>query len=40
MKVLKAYKTDENFDVIITPFLFDNFIEKRIEFVFKKLDAC
>ena len=35
---IETYKTDERFDVIITPFLFDNFIEKRIQYVFKKLD--
>lgn len=28
-----------NFDVILTPFLFDNFSRQRAEMVFKKLDA-
>ena len=36
---IEQYKTDKNFDVILTPFLFDNFMEKKIQFVFKKLDA-
>lgn len=36
---IENYKTEQQFDVILTPFLFDNFIEKRIEYVFKKLDA-
>lgn len=36
---IENYKTKQQFDVILTPFLFDNFIEKRIEYVFKKLDA-
>ena len=36
---IESYKTDEHFDVILTPFLFDNFIEKRIQYVFQRLDA-
>ena len=36
---IEHYKTEEYFDVVLTPFLFDNFIEKRIQYVFKKLDA-
>lgn len=36
---IESYKTDEHFDVILTPFLFDNFIEKRIQYVFTRLDA-
>ncbi|MEO8712669.1 MAG: class I SAM-dependent methyltransferase [Parafilimonas sp.] len=35
---IETYKTDERFDVIITPFLFDNFTEKKIQQIFKKLD--
>ena len=35
---IENFKTDEQFDVIVTPFLFDNFIEKKIQYVFKKLD--
>src|SRR4030095_11660636 len=27
---IEGYTTDEHFDVVLTPFLFDNFIEKRI----------
>ncbi len=36
---IETYKTDAYFDAIITPFLFDNFLEKKITFVFEKLDA-
>ncbi len=36
---VETYTTQENFDIILTPFLFDNFIEKKIKYVFKKLDA-
>ncbi|HEX5151888.1 MAG TPA: class I SAM-dependent methyltransferase [Parafilimonas sp.] len=36
---IESYKAEEHFDVIFTPFLFDNFIEKRIQYVFQKLDA-
>jgi len=28
------------FDVILTPFLFDNFSQSTAEFIFKKLDTC
>ena len=35
---IEKYKTDELFDFIITPFLFDNFTEKKIQYVFKKMD--
>lgn len=35
---IEKYKTDELFDIIITPFLFDNFKEKKIHYIFKKLD--
>jgi ubiquinone/menaquinone biosynthesis C-methylase UbiE len=36
---IERYKTDEHFDVILTPFVFDNFIEKKIQYVFQRLDA-
>lgn len=36
---IESYKTEEHFDVILTPFLFDNFIEKKIQYVFQRLDA-
>jgi ubiquinone/menaquinone biosynthesis C-methylase UbiE len=35
---IEEYNTDEKFDVIITAFLFDNFKEDKIKFVFTKLD--
>lgn len=35
---IEDYTTQQNFDVILTPFLFDNFIEKKIKYIFKKLD--
>jgi ubiquinone/menaquinone biosynthesis C-methylase UbiE len=36
---IESYKADEHFDVVLTPFLFDNFIEKRIQYVFQRLDG-
>jgi len=36
---IESYTTGDYFDVILTPFLFDNFIEKKIQYVFKRLDA-
>ena len=36
---VETFTTQEHFDIILTPFLFDNFIEKKIKYVFKKLDA-
>jgi len=36
---IESYTTGDHFDVILTPFLFDNFIEKKIQYVFKRLDA-
>ncbi|MCZ4223649.1 class I SAM-dependent methyltransferase [Pedobacter sp. SJ11] len=35
---IEDFKTAELFDVILTPFLFDNFIEVRAEIVFRKLN--
>lgn len=36
---IEIYTTEQHFDVILTPFLFDNFIEKKIKYVFRKLDT-
>lgn len=36
---IEEYNADEKFDVIITAFLFDNFKEDKIKFVFTKLDG-
>jgi ubiquinone/menaquinone biosynthesis C-methylase UbiE len=38
-KPIEQYNTDKLFDVVITPFLFDNFLSDKIQFVFTKLDA-
>ena len=38
-KPIEQYNADKLFDVIITPFLFDNFLSDKIQFVFTKLDA-
>jgi ubiquinone/menaquinone biosynthesis C-methylase UbiE len=36
---IEEYIADKKFDVILTAFLFDNFLIDKIEFVFSKLDA-
>ncbi len=36
---VETFTTQEHFDIILTPFLFDNFIEEKIKYVFKKLDV-
>ncbi len=38
-KPIEQYAADKLFDVVITPFLFDNFLSDKIQFVFTKLDA-
>jgi ubiquinone/menaquinone biosynthesis C-methylase UbiE len=38
-KPIEQYNADKLFDVVITPFLFDNFLSDKIQFVFTKLDA-
>ena len=35
---IEDFMTDKQYDVIITPFLFDNFRKEKLEFVFTKLD--
>ncbi|SER07084.1 class I SAM-dependent methyltransferase [Pedobacter rhizosphaerae] len=35
---IEDFKINQSFDVILTPFLFDNFVEERAAFVFDKLD--
>lgn len=34
---IEDYAADQQFDVVLTPFLFDNFSEKRVHSVFKQL---
>lgn len=36
---IENFKTPQQFDVICTPFLFDNFSQQRADFVLEKLDA-
>lgn len=36
---IEEFETDIKFDVILTPFLFDNFSQNRIMLVFNKLDV-
>ncbi|MFT4155395.1 class I SAM-dependent methyltransferase [Parafilimonas sp.] len=36
---IETYTTQEHFDVILTPFFFDNFIDKKIKYIFSKLDT-
>lgn len=36
---IENYTTDKKFDIIITPFLFDNFSKEKIESVIEQLDA-
>ncbi len=36
---IEDYKINEQFSVILTAFLFDNFLEEKIQFVFKKLNS-
>lgn len=36
---IEDFKTDEDFDIILTPFLFDNFVEERAVKVFKQLNG-
>ncbi len=36
---VEAYTTDKSYDVIITPFLFDNFQIEKISLIFNKLDT-
>ena len=38
-KAIEEFVATEQFDVILTAFLFDNFEQDKIEIVFKKLDA-
>lgn len=35
---IEDYPIEENFDLILTPFLFDNFSKERVENVFQQLD--
>lgn len=35
---IEDFKTDKNFDVILTPFLFDNFVEEQAAKVFEQLN--
>ncbi|GAA4209142.1 hypothetical protein GCM10022289_34180 [Pedobacter jeongneungensis] len=37
---IESFETDIVFDVILTPFLFDNFAEQRAAKVFNQLNAC
>lgn len=37
---IEKYPTTEKFDVVFTPFLFDNFLKEKIDFAFTKLDGC
>lgn len=37
---IEDFDTAQDFDVILTPFLFDNFEHERAMFVFEKLDNC
>ena len=39
-KAIEAYQLTQKYDVILTPFLFDNFSEKRIQVVFDQLHQC
>ncbi|WP_293306116.1 class I SAM-dependent methyltransferase [Pedobacter sp. UBA5917] len=36
---IEDFSTDKNFDIILTPFLFDNFVEERAAKVFVQLDG-
>ncbi len=36
---IEEYKINQSFDVILTPFLFDNFSEQRIQTVFRQLNS-
>ena len=36
---IEDFITDKQYDIIITPFLFDNFQKEKVEFVFTKLDG-
>lgn len=36
---IEDFRTSQEFDVICTPFLFDNFSQQRADFVLEKLDA-
>ena len=36
---IEDYKTTTQFDIILTPFLFDNFLKKKIDVVFEKLNV-
>ena len=36
---IEDFITDKQYDIIITPFLFDNFRKEKVEFVFTKLDS-
>ena len=36
---IETYTTQQQFDIILTPFVFDNFIEKKIKYIFPKLDT-
>ncbi len=38
-EAIEDYHPTEEFNVIITPFLFDNFLQDKIEIVFNKLDT-
>lgn len=38
-KAIEEYQLAQKYDVILTPFLFDNFSEKRIQLVFNQLHA-
>lgn len=37
---IETFATNQQFDVILTPFLFDNFSGERAKNVFQQLDAC
>ncbi|MEX8546020.1 MAG: class I SAM-dependent methyltransferase [Mucilaginibacter sp.] len=39
-KAIEEYQLSQKYDVILTPFLFDNFSEKRIQSVFDQLHQC
>jgi len=38
-RAIEDYNTNEVFNIIFTPFLFDNFLEDKIQSVFTKLDV-
>jgi len=38
-KAIEQYNSTEQFDIILTPFLFDNFLKDKIQIVFAKLDV-